>query len=91
MKVTIIDFILLLLGGATTDSVERRRRNSDSAVYFNTKESPLSGRECLETELKYLYNRITLLEEKIQNLRLHSLGKVEIAPLGSHDESFGKN
>ena len=83
--------ILLLLGGATIDNVEGRRRNSDSAVYFNAKESPLSRLKYLETEMKYLYNRITLLDEKNQNLASYFLKKMEIAPLGSHDENFGKN
>ena len=60
-------------------------------MYFNAKELPSSRLECLETELKYLHNRIKLLEEKNQNLGSHSSEKVEIAPSGSHDENFGKN
>ena len=84
-------FVLLLLGGATTDYVERRRRNSDSAVYCNAKELPLSRLKCLETELKYLHNRIALLEDKKENLGSHPFEQKEIAPTGSPDKNFGKD
>lgn len=91
LKLSLLIFILLLLGGATIDYVERRRRNSDSAVYFNAKELPLSRLKCLETEVKYLHNRIALLEDKKENLGSHPFGQNEIAPIGSPDKNFGKD
>ena len=91
LKLSLLIFILLLLGGATIDYVERRRRNSDSAVYFNAKELPLSRLKCLETEVKCLHNRIALLEDKKENLGSHPFEQNEIAPTGSPDKKFGKD
>lgn len=84
LKLSLLIFILLLLGGATIDYVERRRRSSDSAVYFNVKELPLSRLKCLETEVKYLH------KDKKENLGSHPFEQNEIAPTGSPDKNFGK-
>lgn len=78
LKLSLLIFILLLLGGATIDCVERRRRNSDSAVYFDARELPLSRLKCLETEVKYLHNRIALLEDKKENWDRIPLSKTKL-------------
>ena len=47
-------------------------------MYFNAKELPLSRLKCLETEVKYLHNRIALLEDKKENLGSHPLSKTKL-------------
>lgn len=91
LKLSLLIFILLLLGGATIDYVERRRQKTNSAVYFDAKELPLSRLKCLETEVKYLHNRIAILEDKKENLGSHPFEKNEIVPTGSPDKNFGKD
>ncbi|XP_022804881.1 uncharacterized protein LOC111342099 isoform X2 [Stylophora pistillata] len=83
-----LDLVQGALGGATIDNVEKGRRNSDSAVYFNAKELPLSRIQCLETEVKYLHKRIILLEGKKDNMGSYAFEEKEIAPLGPPDENF---
>ena len=89
LQLPFLNFILLLLGGATIDNFKRKRRKSDSAVYFNPKELPVSRLKCLETAEENPHKR-RKIEEKKENLGSHRCEEKEIAPIGSPDENFGK-
>ena len=90
LKLPFLNFILLLLGGDTIDNFKRKRRNSDSAVYFNPKELPVSRLKCLGTAEENPHKR-RKIEEKKENFGSHPCEEKEIAPIGSPDENFGKN
>ena len=76
-------FLIAILEAASIGNGDRIRRNSDSDVYSRTKEEvPLFNLKRAETKLKFLEERITVIENEMKYFSpqfLEALGPEERA------------